>query len=31
MAGVISVALMPITQMGINSNKNLNDAARSFR
>ena len=31
MAGVIPVALLPITQMGINANMNFNNAAKSFR
>lgn len=31
MAGFNAVELMPITEMGINANKNLNDAARAFR
>lgn len=30
MAGVITVALMPITAQGIEANKSFNDAAKVF-
>ncbi len=31
MAGTLTLALMPITEMGLIVNKNLNDAANVFR